>query len=126
MGVKTMEHTKIRAQRPQVLLKFMNMCRRSWEDYVQRKHNGLTPQMRLQLLQEFHSMKDVVEHLIPEELYIDRHPGLTRQTVEKAFGEDAWAVLNRGLVYLGAFESQGVHASSQTSGASDDSETHEP
>ncbi len=30
-----------------------------------------------------------------------RPAGLTRETVEKAFGEGAWEVLNRGLVYLG-------------------------
>lgn len=101
MGVRTMEHTKIRTRRPQVLLSWMKVCRRSWENYEQKKHNGLTQQMQLQLLQEFHSMKDVIQHLIPEELSIDRYTGLTRKTVEKAFGEGAWKVLNQGLVYLG-------------------------
>lgn len=101
MGIRTIEHTKIRSRRPRVLLSRMKLCRMGWEGYVQRKHNGLTPQMQLHLLQEFHSMKDVIQHLIPEELSIDRYTGLTQKTVEKAFGEGAWKVLNQGLVYLG-------------------------
>ena len=67
MAVETLEHAKIISPEPQVLLSWTKVCRIGWEDFLQRKHNGFTDQMRQQLLQEFYSMKDVVRCLIPEE-----------------------------------------------------------
>jgi len=61
----------------------------------------MTTQMQLQLLQEVNSMRDVVQDLIPEKPAIERYNEISQKTVEKAFGEDAWAVLNQSLVYLG-------------------------
>lgn len=67
MAVETLEHTKVVSLEPQVLLSWTKVCRMGWEGFLQRKHNGLTQRMQLQLLQEFYSIKDVVRHLIPEE-----------------------------------------------------------
>ena len=66
MPVNTLETERISAE-PQELLNWTKVCRRGWEDYIQRKHNGLTEQLRQQLMEEFHYMKDVVRHLIPED-----------------------------------------------------------
>ena len=66
MPILTLEHERISAG-PQILLSWTKLCRVGWEEYVQRKHNGLTDQMRQELLQEFHSMKGVVRRLIPED-----------------------------------------------------------
>jgi len=52
---------------PQELLSWTTVCRMGWEEFLRRRHNGLTQQMRLQLLQEFSAMKNVILHLIPEE-----------------------------------------------------------
>lgn len=66
MPVQALEHERISVE-PHVLLSLTKVCRIGWEDYVQRKHNGLTDQMRQQLMEEFHFMKVVVRHLIPED-----------------------------------------------------------
>jgi len=71
MTVQTLEHLNIISQEPQVLLSWTMLCRKSWEDFYRRKHNGLTQQQRLQLLQEFYSMKDVVRDLIPESAKVE-------------------------------------------------------
>jgi len=87
--------------KPPQLLSWTKGCRLGWESYLRIKHNGLTQQQQLQLLQEFHSMKNVIRDLIPEEPAIERYTEISQETVEKAFGENAWKVLNQSLVYLG-------------------------
>ncbi len=52
---------------PQELLDWTMVCRKAWEGYLQRKHNGLSRQMQGELLREFSAMENVVRHLIPEE-----------------------------------------------------------
>lgn len=66
MPIETIEHERILVE-PQTLLSWTQVCRKGWEEFVQRKRNGLTEHMKQQLLQEFNSMKEVVHHLIPEE-----------------------------------------------------------
>lgn len=101
MPVADIEHTKVMLRYPSQLLNLTRICRVNWNNYCRRKHNGLTQQQQQQLLSEFYSMKAVVRHLIPEEPAIERYTEISQKTVEKAFGEDAWEVLNKSLVYLG-------------------------
>lgn len=101
MPVADIEHPEVIPQDPSQLLSLTKVCVVHWDDYCRRKHNGLTQQQQQQLLSEFYSMRGIVRHLIPEEPAIEGRLGLSQEAVEKAFGEDAWEVLNRGLVYLG-------------------------
>ena len=66
MPVKTLENESITAE-PHELLSWTKVCRIGWENYIQRKHNGLTEQMREQLVEEFHYMKTVIQNLIHED-----------------------------------------------------------
>lgn len=48
---------------PQELLSWTRVCRMSWEGFSQRRQNGLTDEMRLELS----AMRDMILHLISEE-----------------------------------------------------------
>ena len=52
---------------PTELLSWTTVCRKGWEEYLQRKRDGLTEYMKQQLSVEFSAMKEVIQHLIPEE-----------------------------------------------------------
>lgn len=52
---------------PQQLLSWTTVCRMGWEEFLRRRHNGLTQQMRLQLSHEFSAMKNAIQPLILEE-----------------------------------------------------------
>lgn len=71
MAVATIEQTKIISPKAGELLRFTKVCVTGWGNFLRRGHNGLTQQQRLQLLQEFYSMKDVVRDLIPESAKVE-------------------------------------------------------
>ena len=52
---------------PTELLGWTMVCRKGWEEYSQRKRNGLTEYVKQQLLHEYFAMGKVIHHLIPEE-----------------------------------------------------------
>lgn len=66
MAVQTLRGEGVSAN-PNELLNFARVCRKGWENYILRKHNGLTERMRQQLVEELHFMKGVVRQLIPED-----------------------------------------------------------
>lgn len=58
---------RVLLREPRELLTWTTVCRMGWEEFLRRRHNGLTQQMRLQLLEEFSAMKKVMLRLFPEE-----------------------------------------------------------
>lgn len=58
---------RVLSTEPQDLLSWTAICRMGWEEFLRRKRDGLTQQMRLQLSREFSAMKNVILRLIPEE-----------------------------------------------------------
>ena len=45
------------------LIRLTTACRRSWEDFLQRRRNGITEEMRLEL----YAMQNVISRLVSEE-----------------------------------------------------------
>ena len=52
---------------PTELLSWTTVCRKGWEEYSQRKRDGLTEYTKQQLLNEYFAMRKVIRYLIPEE-----------------------------------------------------------
>lgn len=71
MPVADIEHSKVMLQDPSQLLSVTKFCVGNWDDYCQRKHNGLTQQQQQELLSEFYSMKAVVRNLVPESAKVE-------------------------------------------------------
>jgi hypothetical protein len=66
------------------LIDFTRICRKSWEEFLRTKRNGITEEMR----RELDAMKDVISRLVHEELVSDFNKLAQQWEQERPRGSD--------------------------------------
>ena len=64
-------------------------CRRSWEDFLRTKRDGITEEMKLEL----HAMKSVISRLVSEELVSDFYRLVQQWEQEQSHGADVFEMV---------------------------------